>query len=211
MLSLMRFVWCVKFLLLFCFAYPQLDSALFIKVWFLYGSRPKYKYRKTEKRIFGGIHSGHVSIQLGDVDYGFSPTKKPVHIFPKSSCDRCDFFDTTIFNNPRHRPDEKTAVVIIPLRKDQYLRLDSILRLYAVATPYDYAVFGMRCSSSAYDVLSQIGLFKKKKRFANMITTFYPRRMRKRIYKMACKNNYTITLTPGRKTRVWEKDHLRCF
>jgi hypothetical protein len=207
----MRFALVAKFVLLFCFTYPQLDSSHFIKVWFLYGSRPKYKYRKTEKRIFGGIHSGHVSIQLGDIDYGFSPTKKPVHIFPRKNGSKCDFIDTVIYQNPRHAGDEKTAMVLIPLEKKQFELLDSILTTYAIKTPYDYAIFGMRCSSSASDALSQIGVIKKRKRFMTIVSTFYPRRMRKRIFKLACKNNYSITLTPGRKTRVWEKDHLRCF
>jgi hypothetical protein len=206
MFFFMKYALILKFILLFCFTYSQTDSLHVIKVWFLYGSRPKYKYRKTEKRIFGGIHSGHVSIQLGDRDYGFQPLKSPVHIFPKKECGKCDFSDTLLYQNPRHRADEKTAVVLIPLTKEKYERLDSILREYAVRTPYDYAVFGMRCSSSAYDVLSQIGLFRKKKRFLNIATTFYPRRMRKRVFKLAEKNNYAIIRNKGRKTRVWERD-----
>jgi hypothetical protein len=211
MLLYMRAAFFIKFFLLFTYTCSQVDSVFQIKVWFLYGSRPKYKYRKTEKRIFGGIHSGHVSIQLGDKDYGFSPTKKPVHIFPKDNCERCDFIDTIIYRNPRHAVNEKTAMVAIPLDSSRFSKLDNILNSYAKCTPYDYAVFGMRCSSSAQEILAQIGLLKKRKRFGLIVTTFFPRRIRKRIFKLACKNNYAITITPGRNTRKWEKDHWRCF
>jgi hypothetical protein len=205
-------VYCMRpfFLLIFClklgFCAAQTDSAHMIKVWFLYGSKPKYKYRKTEKRIFGGIHSGHVSIQVGDVDYGFQPKQKPVHIFPRNTCDKCKFVDTTIYDKPRHGAGEKTAVVFVPLTPGQYKKLDSIVHSYSMVTPYDYAVFGMRCTSSASDILSQIGLLKKRSHFFTILTTFYPRKLRKRVFKLARRNCWRIQKTPGRKTRVWEKD-----
>lgn len=64
-------------------AYPQADTAAMIKVNFLYGSKPKRKFKETEVKSFGGLHGGHVSVQVGDTDYGFGPTVMPVHIFPK--------------------------------------------------------------------------------------------------------------------------------
>ncbi len=72
--------------------------------------------------------------------------------------------------------------------------------------PYDYAFLGMRCAASAQDVLGQIGVVKKRKRLKNIYTTFYPKKLRKRLLKQATEKNYKIISHQGRPTRKWEKD-----
>ena len=57
----------------------------FIKVHFLYGSKPKKEYKKTESKWFGGIHGGHVEIEINDTVYGFGPYKKFHYIAHKKS------------------------------------------------------------------------------------------------------------------------------
>jgi len=58
----------------------QSDSAS-IKVHFYYGSRPKWNARKVEKKQFGGLHCGHVSLQIGDSVFSFRKRGK-IHVFP---------------------------------------------------------------------------------------------------------------------------------
>jgi hypothetical protein len=64
----------------------------------------------------------------------------------------------------------------------------------------------MRCAAASYDVLSQIGLFKPKSKNWMVNRIFYPRRLRKRMLKMAAEKGYKSHKQPGRKTRKWEKD-----
>jgi hypothetical protein len=64
-------------------AFSQTDTAHFIKVHFIYGSKPKRSYKTTEQKVFGGLHGGHVSIQFDTMDYGFEPKNFPVHIFAR--------------------------------------------------------------------------------------------------------------------------------
>jgi hypothetical protein len=195
-------------LLAFCveLIFSQADTTHTMKVVFLYGSKPKFKHRKIEKHYFGGIHGGHVSIQVDDYDYGFEPlSTKGVHIFAKKK--RASRFAARCLNNQsRYAGDTKTATIIIPITHKQYSELNKINKCYCDTTPFDYAFFGMRCASTAQDILSQIGIVKKKKRFNNIVTTFYPKKLRKRLFKLAKKNNYTITRTEGRPSRKWERD-----
>ena len=78
---------------------------------------------------------------------------------------------------------------------------------YCAKAPYDYAFFGMRCSASAEDILGQIGVVKRKKRNAKIIrTNFYPKKLRKRLFKMAREKNYQVIKSEGRTSRKWESD-----
>jgi hypothetical protein len=84
--------------------------------------------------------------------------------------------------------------------------LEDLFETYSKKSPYDYAVFGMRCAAASYDLLSEIGLFRKISMKNNILTNFYPKLLRKRILKWAKKNNYPVQHHEGRSTRVWEKD-----
>jgi hypothetical protein len=55
-------------------------------------------------------------------------------------------------------------------------------------------------------VLSEIGLVKPLANKDNVVTNFYPKLLRKKMYKWAKKNNYTIIEHEGRQSRVWEED-----
>jgi hypothetical protein len=66
-----------------CLCYAQ-DTA-YLKVHFLYGSKPLKKFRDTEQKWFGGILGGHVGIE-GDSDriVNFLPSGK-FHWFAKKN------------------------------------------------------------------------------------------------------------------------------
>jgi len=198
---------CILFLLLFLGSLAaQSDSTHIIKVHFLYGSKPKCKHKDTEKKYFGGIHGGHVSIEVDGKDYGFEPTDYNVHIFAHRKRFKSHFVEKDLGGKGRYGTGSKTTTFIVPINNEQYKRLKNTLSGYCTITPYDYAFFGMRCASTAQDVLAQTGLVKERKRFRNIVTTFYPKKLRKRIFRLARKNNYQIIKQEGRPTRKWEKD-----
>jgi hypothetical protein len=176
-----------------------------LKVLFRYGSRPARGYENIEREDFGGIHGGHVCIGIDSIVIGFD---SPVgfHVFPRKKNlkgvfvleDECDYMQDTI--------KKKYAIVEIPLSGQQYDKLQKVISAYLSKTPYDYAFFGMRCASATYDILSQIGIFKQKSRAGNIISNFYPKLLRRKVFHLARENNYKITKLKGRKTRVWEDD-----
>ena len=102
-------------------------------------------------------------------------------------------------------PGYKFAVFFIPVTPEQYDKAKEILENYAAQTPYDYAFFGMRCASAANDVLGQLNILKKRSRFGYVATSFYPKKLRKKLFKLAAKHNYKVLKQAGRVTRKWEK------
>jgi hypothetical protein len=106
----------------------------------------------------------------------------------------------------RYGKESKTVTFIIPITHKQYQDLNRIQKCYCDTTPFDYAFFGMRCASTTQDILGQIGVVKTKKRFGNIITTFYPKKLRRRLFRLAKKNNYQVIKNEGRPTRKWERD-----
>lgn len=185
--------------------YSQSDSVTMIRVNFLYGSRPKHKFKETEVKYFGGLHGGHVSVQAGDTDYGFGPTVMPVHIFAKRL--RKSVFEARALDGqPRYSDGNKTVTLIIPLSQLQFRALDSIHNAYCRTSPYDYAFFGMRCAAATQDVLAGAGIIERRSRFWTIVSTFYPKKLRKRLIKIAKARGYQVIRSEGKTTRRWEKD-----
>jgi hypothetical protein len=201
-----KFLTLLLLLITFSSAKGQTDSAHIIKVHFLYGSKPLKKYKNiTEMNYFGGIHGGHVSIEVDSLDYGFSPSGK-VHIFSRDRKPHSQFTGKHTHNQPPYAKGNKVVTFIIPVSTEQYNEIKKIQASYCSKPPYDYAFFGMRCAASSQDILSRIGIVKERKRLRNIYTTFYPKKLRHRMFKLAKKNNYTIIKQDGRPTRKWEKD-----
>lgn len=186
-------------------AYCQSDSSTAIRVHFLYGSKPKRKFKDTEFKSFGGLHGGNVSIQAGDTDYGFGPTIMPVHLFPKRH-KQSVFEARELQGGARYSAGNKTLTFVIPVSPKQLATLDSLHKAYCQKAPYDYAFFGMRCASATQDILSFAGIVKRKGRMATILTTFYPKRLRKRLFKQAKADGYRVIRSEGKATRKWEKD-----
>lgn len=176
-----------------------------LKVLFRYGSKPAYGFEKTEHDDFGGIHGGHVCLGIDSVIVGFD---SPVgfNIFPNKRnmkgmwvCEEeTEYMKDTI--------SKKYAIVEIPISDSQYHHLNEILADYLNNSPYDYAFFGMRCASATYDVLSQIGIVKQKSYSGIVYSVFYPRLLRKKIFRLARQHSFKIMRLKGRKSREWEED-----
>jgi hypothetical protein len=174
-----------------------------IRVNFLYGSVPAKGYKETEAKRFGGLKGGHVNIEANGKVLDFRPfencpvfpnNKKPTGGFELNSHIK---WDTT---------SDKFITILVPVTPVQMHKLDSLFNLYSQHTPYDYAVFGMRCAAASYDVLSEIGLFKELSNKENIAQHFYPKLLRKKVFKWAKKNNYSIIEHEGRMSRKWETD-----
>ena len=202
----------MKIILSFLLIQFLLITALFgqnqhvINVFFKYGSKPAHHFKKTEEKYFGGIHGGHVSIGIDTAVIGFS-FYYGYHIFAhKKKLNGVYNFEGI----SRFRKDSvgyKYTTFQIPLTDTQYYKLNTIIDNYVfLKTPYDYALFGMRCAAAGYDILSQIGIFRIKSRCCNIISNFYPKLLRKKMFRLAKKNNYKIIKQSGRKSRKWEKD-----
>lgn len=182
----------------------QTDT-LYIKVNFLYGSKPFKKFKETEVKHFGGLHGGHVSLELDNLDYGFG-TSGSFHFFAHKNNRHSSFDSKETHGRPAYMTGWKYATVYIPLTQEQYDKSKQILTNYLTKTPYDYAFLGMRCASSTMEILGQINILKKQNNFGCIWSAFYPRQLRKKLFRLAKKNNYKVIKQEGRPMRNWEKD-----
>jgi hypothetical protein len=100
----------------------------------------------------------------------------------------------------------KRTTIIIPVTQQQKQKFDSITAIYLKQSPYCYAVFGMRCGASTYDILAQMGFFPRYARSKTCMKIFYPRRLRRRLLLKAEQNHWTIIRKEGTSKRKWERD-----
>jgi len=185
-------------------------DTVFIKVHFLYGSKPAKKYKATEKKWFGGILGGHVGIESdSDKVFNFIP-KGDLH-YVSNPKDKHSTFAVHSLNNfwsilGGDADEVKKATVIIPISEKQKNILDSIYKIYMWSTPYDYAFIGMRCGSAAYDILGQMGIVKYYTYRKTWKKIFYPKKLRRIILEKAKINHWKVIRADGVKTRIWERD-----
>lgn len=178
------------------------DTSRVVNIHFLYGSKPAKGFKSVEAKRFGGLPGGHVNIQIGDQFLDFAPSGR-CHLFPHRKKHGGGF---SMGSGKWYGKGEKEATVQIPVSADQYRQLDSLARHYASRNPYDYAVFGMRCAAATYDVLGETGLVKGWPRWKNVVRNFYPKLMRKRLFRLAEKRNWVVRKQEGRPSRKWERD-----
>lgn len=188
-------------------SFGQTDSSHFIKVHFLYGSKPKKQFSNIEKKWFGGLHGGHVSIETGNEIIGFEPKGK-LHIFSSRRNKHSFFRREDLRAWAGDTATKKYVSIKIPITASQYQSIRQAHTEYLYSSPYDYAFFGMRCAAATYEILSKAGVVKGRSNFRNVITHFYPKLLRKKMLKLATKRGYLITSQPGRETRKWERDRL---
>lgn len=193
------------FVLLFLlplYTWGQQDT---IKVYFLYGSKPAKEYRKTEKKRFGGIHGGHVSIGVDTSIIGFSPRGK-FHIFATDKNRNSAFWAQGLSSFQQDTVGNRFVVISIPVSAEDYQKIQDIHYNYMDCTPYDYAFLGMRCAAASYDVLSQLDILEKRNRWRTKFGIFYPKILRKKMLKLAKERGYKVYKQRGSARRKWEKD-----
>lgn len=181
-------------------------DSLFIRLHFVYGSRPKNAFKTMEKRYFGGIHGGHVYMEADDHIFSFGPDKGRWHIFGRKrrivGCYRID--SNLVWSGDTGRL--KMTTIVIPVNNMQMQQFKSVKQRYLDSSPYDYAFFGMRCAAAAYDVLSATGVCRKRSRLVVISRNFYPKRLRVKLLRRAAKEDWYIERQEGRNTRRWERD-----
>lgn len=198
------------FIALLCFGGSAMSQdGYFIKVQFIYGSRPLKAHKQTEQKWFGGMLGGHVGIEdQSDVFYSFEIHGKNKIIGRKATnsvyCRETASEFWSIMKTDG--ACVKKATVIIPLSAAQKQTFDSITNDYLAHVPYGYAVFGMRCAASTYEILAQMNILPQYSRYTTWRKIFYPRRLRKRLFKEAETNGWTVSTEAGAPTRKWEKD-----
>jgi len=196
-------------LALTCLAAHAQDSS-FIKVHFLYGSKPLKKYKATEHKWFGGILGGHVGIE-GDSGRILNFVRKgDFHLLAKKenrhSC-YAEHTESSFYAILGGDADSmKKLVVTIPVSAEQKKKFDSISVAYLHETPYDYALVGMRCGAAAYEILAQLGIVKSYSYKKTYRKIFYPRKLRKRLLARAESKGWTLYRQQGSDRRKWEKD-----
>jgi hypothetical protein len=185
----------------------QTDSVQpkYITVHFLYGSKPARGYKATEHKAFGGIHGGHVSIQIDTTIFSFRP-KYGWHIFARHHKIEGGFILENAASWANDTTGDKYTSIQIPLSDSQYVVLQNFEKKVLAESPYDYAFFGMRCASGAADVLSQLGIFKKRSNFGYIRKNFYPKRLRRKLLRYAKAHELAVTRKQGRRSRKWERE-----
>lgn len=206
----MKMRWLILWCTSFCFVTSYSQDSPFIKVQFIYGSRPLKKFRETEKKWFGGILGGHVGIEGDSGKFYSFEIKGRNKIFADGRRNNSVYKIETaeeFWNVMETKEDSlKTATIVVPISQTQKQRFDSITYAYSNQVPYCYAVFGMRCGASTYDILAELGIFPQHSRFTTCMKIFYPRRLRKRLIAKAQTNNWTIIRKEGTPKRKWERD-----
>lgn len=181
-----------------------------LKVHFLYGSKPRRQYRDVEPKWFGGILGGHVGIEAdSNKIVNFGPSGK-FHLFQHPRNKHSSFHIHSIpdfYAIMGGIPDSmKKTIVCIPITPQQKQKFDSIATAYLQTTPYDYALFGMRCSAAAYDILGQLGILPVHSRSVTYKKIFYPKLLRKPLLKIAAERGWKVLRYEGTSRRKWEKD-----
>jgi hypothetical protein len=197
-----------RFSILFLFISNLLFSndSLFVKVHFVYGSKPKSAFKKTEAKQFGGIHGGHVYLELENKIISYGTNNGKWHIFPHKSKSAGKYRIDIDLKWHGDTSKLKITTIVIPITEEQSLKFKETEKIYFEKTPYDYAFLGMRCAAGAYDFLSQSDVCKHKSRLAIVLRNFYPKRLRVKLLKLAKKENWLILKQEGRKSRKWERD-----
>jgi hypothetical protein len=172
---------------------------------FIYGSKPKREFKNVEEKISGGLLGGHIFIQCGEYFYGFeSINRKKIHLFHQKKFNSI-YTKEHISTWPKNHNHEKMMSIGLPVDPGTFNRMTATVEGYHSKTPYDYAVFGMRCASSTYRLLCDAGFFPAASNFRSMILIPYPAVLRKKVRRIAELNNYKIKTQPGSTRRIWEK------
>lgn len=169
---------------------------------FLYGSRPAKGHKDTEKKVFGGIKGGHVNIGVDDKVLDFLPGKNPLLPHNRKPTGHFKVNQRLYWDST----GSKWAIVHIPVTAEQKAKLLTLFNEYSAQTPYDYSIFGMRCAAASYHVLSMAGIVKPLRNNQNVFRHFYPKLLRKKIYRWARKQQYPIYFYEGKESRKWESD-----
>jgi hypothetical protein len=194
------------FLFLFSSVLLHASDSLYLKLHFVYGSKPLAAYKKVETKQFGGIHGGHVYLEVNNRIISFGTNQGKWHVFPHKTKSAGRYRIDRDLTWHGDTAAKKITTIVIPVSREQLDKLTEAEKKYFAETPYDYAFFGMRCAAGAYDMLSKADVCKRKSRFGIISRNFYPKRLRVKLLRRAQKEHWQVVKLEGRKTRKWERD-----
>jgi hypothetical protein len=82
-----------------------------------------------------------------------------------------------------------------------------LIQNYTAQSPDDYAFLGVRCAAAAYSILAELNVFPKHRKSTTVLKIFYPKKLRKRVFKLAQSNKWQIEKVKGTNKRWWESDN----
>jgi hypothetical protein len=198
-------------LITFCISYTaSAQQTKYLPVHFLYGSRPLQKYKFMEKKWFGGKMGGHVGIEIDSNKIINFVHHGNFHLISNKQNKHSSYVlsTPTRFNTilGGDSGKVKTLTIFIPVNQRQKEMLDSISGVYLIRSPYDYALFGMRCGAACYEVLAQIGILPQFSNSKTALKVFYPKILRKQLLSKAAENGWQMVRHDGTERRSWETD-----
>ena len=176
-----------------------IDSTI---IHFIHGAIPEKGCIYKKKRL-GGYLGGHIEIEVNNEVFGFLYDSLPINYVSKNSFNsnfeirekkQWDFFTK----------NDKITSIHIPISQRQKEHLYRLLKQYVKREPYDYAIFGQRCTSSTAEILSDVGILNKFSNLESIIAFFYPRTLRYTLLQFAKKNKLKIELQKGIECHKWE-------
>lgn len=192
----------------------QIPDSLTISI--VHGYRVKKEFRKTYRALpgsghgksVGGLRGGHVEVHMDTVVYGFTdgPQAKIPHIFSHNKKRNNGLFQKKKLNEWKvSNQTAKITFIKIPISPKQFVQLKVNYENNIHSCPYDFALFGMRCASSAYDMLARVGLLEFRKKSKTILGIFHPRAFRKNVLPWAREKGYPIKIQEGITEKMWDK------
>ncbi len=170
----------------------------------IYGSKP---IDKNERHWFGGKLGGHIGLMIGnDSVMHFVPGGRVAATTINSDTGRYLISSERSFYRTFYCDTTKTCRIIIPITTSQKQKLLKDAAPFLKEGPYPYAFFGMRCAAACYHLLSLAEVTKELSRSRMTWKFFYPRKLRKFLFKEANTKGWIIQETPGSTKRKWDHD-----
>jgi len=184
--------------------YSLVHSQDTLYAYFIYGSKP---IDESEHKWFGGKLGGHVGLGINkDSVYHFNPGGHVGAFGKKEEPGTWRLNSAEDFRCTFGCDSNKILVVSIPVSHSNWMSVKEKGDTYLHSSNYPYAFFGMRCAAACYDLLSQGNVVTPKSKPSMIRKNFYPRKLRKRLLKMAKQEGWKTALTPGRVSRKWDHD-----
>lgn len=175
-----------------------------VSVYFIYGSKP---VSETESKWFGGKMGGHVGMGFSkDSVFHFNPNGKVGAFGDKTQPGTWLRSTEREFLCTFGCDSNQILIVQIPISAEEKNAIRTTALQFLEQSPYPYAFFGMRCTSSCYHLLSQTHFFKPKSKSRMIRNYFIPRKLRKELLKKGKRNEWKIICQEGRTSRKWDHD-----
>lgn len=170
----------------------------------IYGSKPIHK---SEKNWFGGKLGGHIGLKIGeDSVMHFVPGGRVHATNLNSDTGRYLISSSKQFYRTFHCDTTKICRIFIPVTPAQKQQLLQDSKIFLENGPYPYAFFGMRCAAACYHLLSLADVTEDRSRSRMTWKFFYPRKLRKFLFKEAREKGWKIEHTEGSTKRKWDHD-----